>query len=186
MLTKVKCSYLPSSIEMAPKLSTEHMLVSLKLTCAFGTAQWENAVTPWENHRNFQLSFPHWVSSASLTRLSLCKSPSWIYCILLGMKCRFLGNKDALANGQLPVFTSHKLFILKMFFFFIFFFSFLSFSGPFPCFSRHFIHFLLSSVSLLPWLWKFQRRKRVSSECAPCSAHSMVCALTPGCSAHLL
>lgn len=184
MLTKVKCSYLPSSIEMAPKLSTEHMLVSLKLTCAFRTAQWENAVTPWENHRNFQLSFPHWVSSASLTRLSLCKSPSWIYCILLGMKCRFLGNKDALANGQLPVFTSHKLFILKMFFFF--FFSFLSFSGPFPCFSRHFIHFLLSSVSLLPWLWKLQRCKRVSSECAPCSAHSMVCALTPGCSAHLL
>lgn len=118
----MKCSYLPSSIEMAPKLSTEHMLVSLKLTCAFGTAQWENAVTPWENHRNFQLSFPHWVSSASLTRLSLCKSPSWIYCILLGMKCRFLGNKDALANGQLPVFTSHKLFILKMFFFSFFFF----------------------------------------------------------------
>lgn len=129
----MKCSYLPSSIEMAPKLSTEHMLVSLKLTCAFGTAQWENAVTPWENHRNFQLSFPHWVSSASLTRLSLCKSPSWIYCFLLGMKCRFLGNKDALANGQLHVFTSHKLFILKMFFFHFFFLPFIL--GAFPFFS---------------------------------------------------
>lgn len=137
----MKCSYLPSSIEMAPKLSTEHMLVSLKLTCAFGTAQWENAVTPWENHRNFQLSFPHWVSSASLTRLSLCKSPSWIYCILLGMKCRFLGNKDALANGQLPVFTSHKLFILKMFFFFIFFFFLPFILGAFPLFLSPFYSF---------------------------------------------
>lgn len=140
---------------------------------------------PYEDHRNFQCSFPHWVSFTSFSRLCVSLL-SQVCSIWIGVKCRFLGDLRCLTNGQLNLWKCFYILLTvcpqeRGFFFSIFFFFSLSF---FLCwlFLSLFCTFSLSYhlLNLLPWLQKFCNCKTLSSE-SPLALfwpHSAACIFT--------